>query len=139
MTNISERAAYLRGLADGLGVDGKTPEQRVIREMISLLEEAGDELNACHKQIAGLSSRVSALSSDVEEIQNDIYEHYDDEPDSPETLARALGVIPPPPEKEPKGAQTYLHCPNCGEVFPDPGPGNPKPPCPHCKQAFLRV
>lgn len=136
MTNISERAAYIRGLADGLGVDGKTPEQRVIREIITLLEETGGELSACRQHAAALSTHLKTLAADVEEIQNDLYEDYDETVDSPEALARTLGVIPSPAANPAPPA--YLHCPNCGQVFPDPGPANPKPPCPHCGNAFLR-
>ena len=136
MTNISERAAYIRGLADGLGVDGSTPEQRVIREIIALLEETGGELANCQKQNQALSGQLKTLAESVEEIQNDLYEEYEDDLDNPANLGRALGVVPSP--AKPRPGMVYLHCPNCGQVFQDPGPANPKPPCPHCGSAFLR-
>lgn len=140
MSYINERAAYIRGLADGLGVDGKTPEQRVIREILALLEEAGSQADRegekQQKQFTALATRINSLQAELTELQNDLYEDEDPELDSPEALGRALGVIPVvnPASKEP---QRYVHCPHCGEVFPE-GTGPPPPVCPHCGHNFTR-
>lgn len=138
MSYINERAAYIRGLADGLGVDGKTPEQRVIREILSLLEEAGSqadrEAEKQQKQFTALATRLNSLTAELAELQSDLYEEEDPDLDSPEALGRALGVIPSGGSSA-KEAPRYLHCSNCGEVFPE-AEGNTPPFCPHCGHGF---
>lgn len=135
MTNISERAAYIRGLADGLGVDGKTPEQRVIREILALLEDVGSEADKQQKQFAALASQLQSLRADMEEIQNDLYEDFEEELDSPESLGMALGVIPSNPGSQ-EQVLHYVHCPRCGEVFSEPHGDKDRPSCPHCGHSF---
>lgn len=136
MSNISERAAYLRGLADGLGLDGQTPEQRVIREILKLLEDVGNEADKQQKQFAAIATRLNSLSTELETLQNDLYEEYDyeDDPDSPENLGRALGVIPSAPAAH-GDSLSYLHCPHCGEAFLR-ADGDAR--CPHCGQPCQR-
>ncbi len=68
--NISEKAAYLKGLAEGLDLDKSKPEGKLIDAMLDLLYEITDEMNIMEER--------------VEELEDDFYnadEDFDDDLD----------------------------------------------------------
>ena len=63
--NISEKVAYIKGLAEGLSLDEKTAEGKVLAAIIDVL---GDVASA----IAGLKEDTEYLDAYVEELDEDL-------------------------------------------------------------------
>lgn len=61
----SEKAAYLRGLAEGLDLDKSKPEGKLIDAMLDLLYDITDEM--------------SALEERVDDIEDDVYDEFDED------------------------------------------------------------
>ena len=43
---LTERAAYLKGLADGLALDEAKPEAKLLKEVIAIIEDIANEIYA---------------------------------------------------------------------------------------------
>ena len=65
MANITDRTAYLRGLAEGMKLDREVNEQRLILEMLDVMDEMSH-------QLADVNDSVDELNEYVEDIDNDL-------------------------------------------------------------------
>lgn len=73
MSLISEKVAYLKGLAEGLKVNGETPEGKLLTEIINVLGSISDELEA-------QEDSQDELYDKVFELEDEVYgEDYDDD------------------------------------------------------------
>ena len=84
---ISEKVAYLKGLAEGLDLDTmKSKEGKLISVMIGILEELAMSVEDLEENALNLGEEIDVLSddlSDVEEVvcdeEDDDLEDYDDD------------------------------------------------------------
>ncbi len=76
---ISEKINYIKGLADGLGVDDSTKEGKVLFEIINLLSDMVDEICAIDEACAELGEQLDAVDEDLSAIEEDFYYDEDDE------------------------------------------------------------
>lgn len=81
---INERVAYIKGLAEGLGLEEGKKETKIINAMLELLEEMAASLTDCEDDIISLGEEVDAISEDLSDLEDDIYEDEDDEEDEDE-------------------------------------------------------
>ena len=81
---ISEKVAYLKGLAEGLDLDTeKSKEGKLISVMIGILEEVGLSLEDMEENALNLGEEIDALSDDLADVESIVYdEEEDDEPES---------------------------------------------------------
>ena len=99
---ISERVSYIKGLAEGLGVDESTKEGKVINAIIDLLSDMTDELDAIDEACAELGEQLDAVDEDLSALEEDFYaeDFYDDEDD-----------------EEIDGEVYEVECPECHDVI----------------------
>ena len=82
---ISEKVAYLKGLAEGLGLDTeKSKEGKLISVMIGILEDVGLSLEDLEENVQALGEDVDALSEDLEDVEDIVYDEDEDEYDEDE-------------------------------------------------------
>lgn len=100
--NLSEKAAYLKGLADGLEL-GETKQDKVLKVVIDLL---GDLAEA----VEGLDSEMEAVCEELDEIEEDIYsldeDDFEDEDEDDEDDEEEYD--------EDAEIEYELTCPKCG-------------------------
>ena len=96
---LSEKAAYLKGLADGLGLADETKQDRILRGTIDLLSEMSEKLE-------DLDDEAGNICGELDEIEGDIYEADDDADDEDDEQDGDAG----------ESAQYELTCPKCGAV-----------------------
>ncbi len=140
LMTICERVAYLKGLAEGLGLDAeKSREDKLISVMIDILEDIGMSLEDLEEGSRALAETVDAVSDDLEDLENDVYgidgfdplalEGYDedeeDEEDDSSTAPiyiygqrvdeeeDADGEEEPVPPQDPDGDWFAVTCPHC--------------------------
>ncbi len=63
--NLTERAAYLKGLADGVALDASTKEGKLISALIDLVSDMADE-------IAEMDERIDTAFAYCEELDEDL-------------------------------------------------------------------
>ena len=76
---ISEKAAYLKGLADGLEIGTETKEAKLLNAIIDLLGDMADEFAVVNDAITDLGDEVDAISDDLEDVEEIVFDEEDDE------------------------------------------------------------
>ena len=76
---LSNKAAYLQGLVDGLGVDESTKEGKIIKAMSALLAEMAEALEGVDEDLSRAYDQINDLSDELEDLEADLYEDEDDD------------------------------------------------------------
>lgn len=70
--NLSERASYIKGLAEGLEIDRESKEGKLIAALIELTGEMAQELAKVRKDIDEIDDDLDYLNDYVEELDDDL-------------------------------------------------------------------
>lgn len=122
---ISEKVAYLKGLAEGLGLDTeKSKEGKLISIMIGILEEVGLSIEDLEQNSLALGEEIDAISdglADIEGIFDDLAHHHDHDCDC--------------------GCEDEFEyeCPSCGTGIPitDQALDEEEVTCPDCNTRYV--
>ena len=126
---MREKAAYLKGLVEGLGIDETTKEGKVIKAMSELLCEMAQAIDGIDEDVTQAYDQINDLSEELEDLEADLYED-DEEADEDEADDDNADVASEP--------YYEVACPACGETVyvseDDLDAGEAI--CPSCKVAF---
>ena len=77
---ISEKVAYLKGLAEGLNLDTeKSKEGKLISVMIGILEEIGLSIEDMEENAQALGEEIDVLSDDLADVESEVFGEDEDE------------------------------------------------------------
>ena len=134
---LKEKAAYLKGLVEGLGIDESTKEGKVIKAMSELLCEMAQTVDSIDEDITQAYDQINDLSEELEDLEADLYE--DDDADEEEDAESADDTEDENDNADVASEPYYeVACPACGETVyvseDDLDAGEAI--CPSCKVAF---
>lgn len=119
MSEISNRAAYLKGLADGLKLDKETTEGQLIDGILNLLGDMSEEMEMLDQEQAFLADKIDEMDDVIEMIGDEAFGvDYDDDDDMYTLVCENCGA-----EIDLNGddlddiADGVFKCPDCGEVI----------------------
>ena len=119
---VSEKVAYLKGLAEGLGLDAESKEGKLFAAIIDVLDEMAEEILDLEEEMADIEEGLDAVSDDLSEVEEALYESEDefDDEDEDEDEEDCFMTTCPACEEEIYFDETVLEdgevvCPNCGE------------------------
>ena len=102
---ISEKVAYLKGLAEGLNLDvEKSKEGKLISVIIDILEEMGMSIEDLEENTTALGEELDAVSDVLADVEELLYEDDDDEDEDDECCC-----------DEDEDDFFEVECPNCQE------------------------
>ncbi len=119
---ISEKVAYLKGLAEGLDLDTtKSKEGKLISVMIGILEELAMSVEDLEENALNLGEEIDVLSddlADVEEVvfdedEDDDMEDYDDDWFEVECPTCGADIV----VDDEALADGEVECPGCGTRY----------------------
>ena len=102
--DLNERAAYLKGLMDGLEIDEGKKEGKVLKAMYELLAQLCDTVTDLDADLDQAYDELDAMDEDMDELEEYVYGddlEEDEEEDE---------------EDEDAEVEYELTCPNCGAV-----------------------
>lgn len=70
MGYLSEKAAYLKGLADGLKIEDKNDEGKVLAKLIDLMEEFAASIEEVNEVVEECEERIDDLDAFAEELSD---------------------------------------------------------------------
>ena len=73
MANITDRTAYLRGLAEGMKLDREVNEQRLILEMLDVMDEMSHQLADVNDSVDELNEYVEDIDNDLSDMENVLF------------------------------------------------------------------
>lgn len=78
---LTEKIAYMKGLLDGMELDGSTKEGKAILQMAEVMEEMGVYIDDLQSQVDELTELCDLLDKDLGEVETDLYCDDDDDDD----------------------------------------------------------
>lgn len=69
---LSEKAAYIKGLAEGLDLDTDKKEARVIKEMLELLSEMASDVEDIGADLTDLYDAVEQIDEDLMMVEDEL-------------------------------------------------------------------
>ncbi len=77
--NITEKSAYLKGLAEGIALDPQKPETKIIEALLDLVSEMAQKITELEHDVEVLNDYADELDEDLGFVEELLYE--DDECD----------------------------------------------------------
>lgn len=75
---ITEKVAYLKGLAEGLALDEAKPETKIIKAMMDVLDDLALSVSDLEDGMDLVSEQLDAVDEDLDELEGYVYEDLDD-------------------------------------------------------------
>ena len=83
--SLKERVAYLKGLAEGLGVDSESKEGKLFSNIIDILSAMAEEIQELSENALDIGEELDAISDDLADVEeflfDDDYDNEDDDDD----------------------------------------------------------
>ncbi len=73
--NVSEKAAYIKGLIEGMKIDTESGEGKIIAAMADLLEDLSLSVLDLEDENANLNDYVEEIDEDLGELEEEVYSH----------------------------------------------------------------
>ncbi len=126
---ITEKIAYIKGLAEGLQLDESKPEVKLIKAIVDVLDDIAYDLTDMEELYDELSDQVEEIDQDLADVETEVFDDFDDDDydddyddddyddDAPfyEVTCGACG------QKlnvsEDVLLEGEIECPNCGELL----------------------
>ena len=113
---ISEKVAYLKGLAEGLNLDTeKSKEGKLISVMIGILEEVGLSIEDLEENALALGEEIDVLSDDLADVESVVFD--EDENDDDWFEVECPTCEEPLIIDDEALAEGFIQCPNCQSKF----------------------
>ncbi len=78
MEYLMQKVSYLKGLADGLGVDENTKEGKLLLHIVDILEEFADVMDETIDNQVELEEYVNFIDEDLADVEDELYGSDDD-------------------------------------------------------------
>ena len=99
MMTVTEKAAYLKGLAEGLDLDADKPESKLIKAMIEVIDEMALSVSDLEDSMDMVVEQLDAVDEDLAEVEDYLFEEDDDYSEAED------------------GDYFEVECPACGETI----------------------
>ena len=117
---ISEKVAYLKGLAEGLDLDTtKSKEGKLISVMIGIMEELAMSVEDLEENALNLGEEIDVLSDDLADVEEVVFdedeesEDYDDDWFEVECPTCGADIL----VDDASLADGEVECPSCGTRY----------------------
>ena len=114
--NTSEKVAYVKGLAEGLGYDNTSKEGKILAAILDILEDVAHDIEDLEENAWDLGEAIDQVSDDLTEIEELVYdEDFDDDEDEDEDYEPCSCCCGEEDEDEPVFYE--VTCPKCGNTI----------------------
>lgn len=112
---VTEKVAYLKGLASGLALDANDNQVKLINAIIDTLDEMAEAMSELELDVTDISDQVDAVDEDLAEVEDYLFEPDEDEeddlyeikcPECGETMVVSLDML-----------DNTIECTKCGATL----------------------
>jgi len=116
--NLTERAAYLKGLKDGLNLSTETAEGKLIAALIELVDEIAVSVTDLEDMSYAITEELDAIGEELDSIEEVLDEEFEDEYEDDDDDDDEDEDEDEEDEFEFDDEIIYeVKCPTCGEVI----------------------
>ena len=76
---ITEKAAYIKGLVDGLELDPQDKQTKVIKALVDLVNEMSEEIAELEQCYDDVCDQIDALDEDLSGVEDLLYDDLEDD------------------------------------------------------------
>jgi len=118
--SLTEKVAYIKGLAEGLALDKETKEGKLIDAILDVLEDVAYDIADLEENALDLAEEIDAISDDLADVEEVVFEEDDEDYDDYDDEDDMITVVCPACNEEIIVDEDILElgeieCPNCGE------------------------
>lgn len=99
MSHLTEKAQYIKGLADGMELDKSTKEGKLFAAIIDMLDELAMEMEDTIDIQDEMQEQVNEIDEDLADVEDFLFDDEDDEDDLYDCDDEGI----------------FMTCPNCGD------------------------
>ena len=136
---LIEKAAYIKGLADGLDLDKNTKEGKLIDALIDIVGELTDAIYDIDEDLDTLNDYIEEIDEDLGSVEELLYDDCDCDCDDDDDDFECDGDCDFCDEDCELADEDYfeVECPSCGETICFDGSIDPEElACPACGEKF---
>jgi hypothetical protein len=135
MSSNTDRTAYLRGLAEGLKLDKEKNENRLMLEMLAVMDEMAQKIKDVEEDMDEMNEYVESIDDDLGDIEDALFgddeecDDDDDDDDDDDT-----------DEDFDENEELSFDCPHCGKTMQIKAADidfDESPLCPNCNKPFF--
>ena len=122
MMTITEKAAYIKGLVNGLELDESAKETKVIKALVDIIDDmalsiadAEDDIAVLADEIDDIEEHLDAVDVDLADVEEILYEECEDDEYFDDDCDCDCDCCDGCDEDE--DFEYEVECPDCGEVF----------------------
>ena len=101
MSNITDRVAYLKGLAEGMKVSDETAEGKLLLKTLDVLEAMAEEVASLRAAHDELEEYVESIDDDLADMEEHLFDEEDEEDEDDD-------------EEDEDDQMVVYSCPHCG-------------------------
>lgn len=129
MSNLSDRVAYLKGLAEGMEVDTESKLGKLVCAIIDTLGDTAEAIQQLADEHEELDEYVGSIDDDLAEIEEALFDDDDDDNDEDDDDELIECVCPHCDNTVYFDAESFdlsedHACPNCGKALFDDTEGD---------------
>ncbi|NLO81620.1 MAG: hypothetical protein GX094_00925 [Clostridiales bacterium] len=120
MDSLGEKVSYIKGLAQGLGLEEEdSKEAKILISIIDILQDIADAIEELETSQAETDDYIETLDEDIAELQSHVYGDYDEDDD--DDVPDYIEVVCPHCnqtvyfDEQMFEEEDDLTCPNCNE------------------------
>ena len=111
--DIKSNAAYIKGLAEGLGLDNESKEGKIITALIGLVSDMADKIDELEGECAELREYIEEIDGDLGLVEDDLYLENDEDDNYDSDFEEDFDNDF---EADDSGYDEFV-CPACGEII----------------------
>lgn len=75
---LTEKAAFIKGMAEGLNLDETKLETKIIRALLDIIDDLTLTVSDLDDEMALIGEQLDAVDEDLDDLETFVYEDYDD-------------------------------------------------------------
>lgn len=141
MMSLTEKLAYIKGLCEGLELEGTTKEAKVLLALVDLLDDVTDTVSQLESDVDQIFDEIDAIDEDLTDVEDALLYDDEDEDDEEDDCGCGCGHHHDDEGEEWDEDEDPIYeitCPNCGEVvcMDEDMLFSPDCACPKCGTSF---
>ena len=97
MSYLTEKMAYIGGLAEGLDIDETTKECKLLMAIVEAIADIADEIDEIEEACEDMQAQIDEVDEDLAEVEELLYDEDDEDFEDDEEFS--------------------VECPNCGDLI----------------------
>ena len=137
MSTLTDRTAYLRGLAEGMNIDKEKNENRLILELLSVVDEMAKKIADLEGDLDDLDEYVESIDGDLGDMEEILFGEDDEEDEDCDDCDDCDDCSDCDFDEE---EELSFDCPHCGKTMQIKATDidfDESPLCPNCHQPFF--